>query len=321
MEIELTDITKRFGSTVALDDVSLQLSGNVNLLLGSNGSGKTTIINLIAGLSFPNNGTLVIDGAEYGSKKKRAWRNATERVRKKSTFWLDKPGLPQSLSGKDLLKFESKKNGGKSDSFDELLEKTFPSSLDLNKPISSYSSGMQQKLGIISTLVGSPELVVWDEPTAALDATSRKTVARLAKDYASRNGTKFLIASHIPGDFEGVADWIGLMQLGRMLKCGSISELSASDSGDNVDYEITTDKAREVAGMLFERGLARSVSIVDSKGGEEGSEDLKFLAVRVSKEFEEATVARLAHEEIGAKEFKVRKREKSITELYMESLS
>ena len=303
MEIELTNVTKRFGSTTAVDNVSIQLSGRINLLLGSNGSGKTTLINLLAGLAYPNRGILRLNGSEYDGRNRKAWRNGTETLRKKSRFWLDKSGLPQPLTGRELLLFELNKEREDLHSFKGLVESSFGSSVDLDKPISTYSSGMQQKLGLMATLIGNPEFVVWDEPTASLDATSRSVVARLAKDFASQ-GTKFLIASHIPGDFEGVADWVGLMRLGQLLKCGNLSDLS----NDSIEYAIATDKPLPIAGRLLELGMARSVSVDDGS-----------IAVKATGEFNEAKVALLS-KEYGATQLTIRRRQKSITELYMEAL-
>jgi ABC-2 type transport system ATP-binding protein len=317
LEIEISNLTKYFGSTLAVDNVSAHFSGKINLLLGPNGSGKSTLINLLAGLSYPNSGTLKIDGHEYDGKNRRLWRKVTEEQRKKSTFWLDKPGLPQTLTGKELLKFERgdyhARNSALTPSFEDVLRSSFgSSSLDLDKPISSYSSGMQQKLGIIASLIGDPEFVVWDEPTAALDATSRKIVAKLAKDYAVK-GTKFLIASHIPGDFEGVVDWVALMQLGKLVKSGKLSDISAEEW--EKDYVITTEKSPQLAEKLLELGWVESVSVAKMN-----SNGTRRVSIRANDNFDEGKVAILAREELGSSQFSLEKKQKTITDLYLEVL-
>jgi ABC-2 type transport system ATP-binding protein len=313
LEIELEGVTKHFGSTMAVDNVNLRLTGKVNLLLGSNGSGKSTLINLLAGITYPNNGILRFAGSEYNAKSKKSWRIGTERLRNKARFWLDKPGLPASLSGRDLLKFESGQAGNKSnadrDILEELVQNSFGSSVDLDKPISSYSSGMQQKLGIMATLIGEPQIVVWDEPTATLDATSRAIVARLAKEYSTK-GTIFLIASHIPGDFEGIADWVGLMRLGQLVKSGKLSELSSSQTSSR-DYVISTDRPSQIASRLTDLGLANCVSI-DSKRS--------LLSLKATEDFAMKDVEEIA-KRAGASYATIRKREMSMTELYLEALA
>lgn len=308
MDIEVANASKRFGSTLALDNVTIRLAGRINLLLGSNGSGKSTLINLLAGVTYPNKGILRFDGSEYDGRSRKVWRSGTERLRKKSRFWLDKPGLPQPMTGAELLKFQSNDDSriDHSSELKQLVQSSFGSSVDLEKPISSYSSGMQQKLGIMATLVGRPEFVVWDEPTAALDATSRRTVARLAKEYASE-GTKFLIASHIPGDFEGITDWIGLMTLGQLKRSGNLSELS--DSGSD-SYIIITDKPSQLAGKLLEWGMASSASVEGTR-----------VVVKATEKFEEKNVTSLAKEELGATRVELTRRQKSVGELYMETLA
>lgn len=313
MEIELANVTKHFGSTIAVDDVSFRLSGRINLLLGSNGSGKSTLINLLAGLSFPDKGALRLDGSEYVATKKKVWRKGTERLRASSRFWLDKPGLPSPMSGRELLQFESdqmlEKGDDRGPSFEELILNSFGSSVDLDKPISGYSSGMAQKLGIMATLIGRPEFVVWDEPTAALDATSRAVVAQLAKEFAQR-GTTFLIASHIPGDFEGIADWIGLMKLGRLVKKGNLGELTESDQ-TGLDYIIATDLPRQLASKLLGLGLVSSVTLDEEKS---------LISLKATGKFDEDEIKDIA-KEVGANYATFRKRQKSITELYLEALA
>lgn len=317
MDIELSNLTKNFGSTVAVDNVSLALTGKINLLLGSNGSGKSTLINLLAGLAFPNKGTLKLDGSEYNATIKKQWRKGTERLRSKAKFWLDKPGLPQPMTGRDLLKFESNQTKKKRKEDDDkngrelevLIQNSFGTTVDLDKPISSYSSGMQQKLGIMATLIGNPEFVVWDEPTAALDAISRGVVARLAKEFAAR-GTIFLIASHIPGDFEGIADWIGLMRLGHLVKNGNLRDLNGSDY-DCRDYIVSTDRPVQLASRLLDLGLATTVSL-----DEEKSE----VSLKATEKFDPQKVNDLAKDSYAGHAV-VRKRERSITELYLEALA
>lgn len=290
--------------------MSISLTGKINILLGSNGSGKSTIINILAGLTYPNSGTLKLDGSEYDGSNKRTWASATGELRRRSRFWLDKPGLPLPLTGRELLRFDRHEEDDDPILPIDDLSGSFDFSADLDKSISSYSSGMQQKLGIIATLIGRPQFVVWDEPTAALDAISRATVARLAKDYASQ-GTKFLIASHIPGDFDGVADWVGLLRLGKLLKAGNLSQLSNSESSD---YVIRTDRPSQVAGRLVELGMARSVSVEEENGH-------GVITAKATENFDEGRVAQLAKEEFGAAQFSVSRRQRSITELYMEALA
>lgn len=306
-------MTKHFGSTVAVNDVSLNLSGKINLLLGSNGSGKSTFINLLAGLAFPDKGTLSFDDAVYDAKSKKEWRKGTEKLRNRARFWLEKPGLPQPMTGRDLLKFESgqpeKKNDNGTHELEKLAQNSFGSTVDLDKPISSYSSGMQQKLGIMATLIGEPELIVWDEPTATLDATSRAIVARLSNEFAAK-GVTFLIASHIPGDFEGIADWIGLMKLGQLSRSGTLSELSNSDS-ESHDYIISTDRPSLIASRLMELGLVDSVSM-----GERNSS----ISLSATEKLEKKDIEEIA-KQIGASYAIIQMRQKSITELYLESLA
>jgi ABC-type multidrug transport system ATPase subunit len=109
LDIALSGITRRFGSTVALDDVSLEFRGRVNLVLGTNGSGKSTLINIIAGVTYPQKGSLAFGTKELRSSDRRAWRRGIEGARAKMGFILDKPGYPTYVDGVELLEWASSK--------------------------------------------------------------------------------------------------------------------------------------------------------------------------------------------------------------------
>jgi len=246
--IALSGITKRFGSTIALDDVSLDFGGQVNLVLGTNGSGKSTLINIIAGVTYPQKGILTLGTSELRSSDRRGWRRGIEAARAGMGFMLDKHGYPTYLDGIELLEWASSK-------WDADWTGRIAQKLDMNaflhRPIGGYSSGMAQKLGLGTSVVSRPKVVLWDEPTANLDAPTRRSVSGLIEELA-KEGTTFVIASHTPADFEGVADWMCVMRLGRVVVSGMIKDLSAGSAR----LIIESDHPSLLAAEALRSGLA-----------------------------------------------------------------
>lgn len=257
MDLAFKGISKRFGATKALDNISADLSGKVCVLLGSNGSGKTTLINCLCGLTIPQKGMLEFDGEKYDASDGSQWRHGTERIRRKSGFSGDKLGVPGSYTGRELMDWTARAGNGKVDAgwIDHVVEVLDMKSYIGNR-LSGYSSGMMQKASIATSLMGQPEIVFWDEPTSNMDARGRRQVTDLVAEL-SQNGVKFVIATHIPAEFEGLVDWAGVMILGRFVRAGSVSELV---QGSN-EYEVVTDDPRLFASRLIETGIGIQVSI------------------------------------------------------------
>lgn len=295
------DITKRFGSTLALDSVTLEFSGRVNLVLGTNGSGKSTLINIIAGVTYPQGGTLLLNGVELHSRNRRAWRQGIEVARTKMGFMLDKPGYPTYLEGAELLEWASETTDG---AWTTNLSQRLDMGAFLNRTIGGYSSGMTQKLGLASSVVTKPEFVLWDEPTANLDAPTRRAVATLIGELSGK-GTAFIIASHTPTDFEGIADWMCVMRLGRVVKSGMIRDLSV----DSARLIIESDQPSLLSAEALRAGLATGVEVRGETTELEASGAVDAAAVR--------KLAASVHVQIRSMEVKP----KTVRELYAEAIA
>lgn len=255
MDIALSGITKKFGSTVALEDVSLDFRGRVDLVLGTNGSGKSTLINIIAGVTYPQRGSLTFGSNELRSSDRRGWRRGVEAARETTGFMLDKPGYPAYLDGKEMLAWASSVN-------DEAWITYVTHSLGMvdfiDRRIGGYSSGMAQKLGLATSMISKPRVILWDEPTANLDAPTRRKVAGLIGDLA-REGTTFIIASHTPADFEDVADWMCVMRLGKVVRSGMIKDLSCGSAR----LLIESDQSSQISAEAIRAGLATKAEVSD----------------------------------------------------------
>ena len=301
MDIALSGITKKFGSTWALDDVSLDFRGRVNLVLGTNGSGKSTLINVIAGVTYPQKGTLTLGTKELRSSDRRGWRRGVEAARARMGFMLDKPGYPAYLDGVELLEWASSKRdpdwAGK-------IAQRLDMIAFLHKAIGGYSSGMTQKMGLGTSIISRPEVVLWDEPTANLDAPTRRSVSGLIGELAG-GGTSFIIASHTPADFEDVADWMCVMRLGKVVMSGMIKDLSAGSAR----LIVESDYSSLLAAEALRSGVAVRAEVRDGHAELEtrGSTDVDVV--------HKIAVA------VGAEVRSIQVKPKSASELYAEAIA
>lgn len=192
--IEFDKISKKFGKTAVLKDVSFMMEkGEACGFSGRNGSGKTMIFKILAGLVLPDSGAVFYNG-ENLTKGRKFISGAG--------LLLETPGFIPHYSGLKNLSVLNDLGGGKAskEEMRALMEK-FGLDPKNKKPVRAYSMGMRQKLGIVQAVMGSPELIILDEPMNGLDEKSIPPV----RDYLSelnKKGATILIASHIKEDIE-----------------------------------------------------------------------------------------------------------------------
>jgi len=216
--VKTVELTKRFGHTLALAGLSMTVPrGEVFGFLGPNGAGKTTAVKLLLGLLKPSSGEGWLLGRPVGDLRTRrrigylpelfryqGWLSAAEVL----ALHCELAPLPRS-SWKDEI-------GG-------TLE-TVGLSDRANDRVSTFSKGMQQRLGLGAALLGEPELVFLDEPTSALDPVGRHDVREIIRGLASR-GTAVFLNSHLLSEVEQVCDRVAVVDHGRVIASGTMDEL------------------------------------------------------------------------------------------------
>lgn len=205
---------KQYGAVTALDGVDLDVpAGSVFGLLGPNGAGKTTLIRLLLGLARPDAGTATVFGGPPASTH--------------IGHLPDVPTLYPWMTGREWLDFAHALVVGKGTPHSaELLD--LAGLPDSAQRIGGYSRGMRQRLGVVSTLIGAPRLLVLDEPTSALDPIGRRDVLDLVAKLRGR--ATVLLSTHALADVELVCDHAAVLASGRLLASGSIADLRARKS-------------------------------------------------------------------------------------------
>ncbi|HFI0627028.1 TPA: ABC transporter ATP-binding protein, partial [Streptococcus suis] len=213
--LSITNIKKSFGENLVLDDINLSIAENDFYgLVGKNGAGKTTLINIIAGINKPDKGSIVF----YDQKN-------VETIKKRIGLMPDSEGLYKNITGYEFLKYMGKlKKINLSDvQITDLLEKVYleaPKSLT----IKNYSFGMKKKLAIAQTLIGSPELLILDEPTSGVDPESAVYLRQLFKNIHNE-GKTILITSHNLSEIEKLCNKVSLLDKGKFIVSGELSSI------------------------------------------------------------------------------------------------
>lgn len=251
--IRTEGLVKWYGEVEALDGLDLRCAGRINGLVGPNGAGKSTTILILLGLVQPTEGSASVLGLDC--------RRSSLMIRKRVGVLHEKPRFPQQVTGSRFLRYVMRFRqieGDETDVVTNLLNE-----LDLgsagNRAIGTYSAGMVQRLGLAQALIGNPELVILDEPTANLDPMGRISVLQRIKQLSQDKGVRFLVSTHILPELERVCDWVSIVNLGRVVDQGTVGDLLARYTGGV--YQVETDHPQLLAKTLASDSTASVLSL------------------------------------------------------------
>jgi len=207
--LRVAGLTKHFGDVVAVEGLDLDVRrGEVLGFLGPNGAGKSTTVGMILGLIAPTAGRI-----EF---------TAVSRTRIGAI--IEGPAFYPYLSGRDNLRALALAFGGVPSGRVDALLRTVGLADHARRRYKTYSTGMKQRLGIASTLLCDPELVILDEPTNGLDPAGQHEVRALIPALA-REGRSVILASHLLHEVEQICDHVAILRRGRLLHEGPVDEL------------------------------------------------------------------------------------------------
>jgi ABC-2 type transport system ATP-binding protein len=257
-------LRKRYGRQVALDGLDLSVPGGVVYgFLGPNGAGKTTTMRILTGLIHADQGTVELLGKPFGRGKRRHLFDVGALI--------ESPSFYPFLSGRENLRAVAAAGAPvPKGRVDELLDLVGLGSRARDK-VSGYSLGMKQRLGIAAALLSDPRLLLLDEPANGLDPAGIVGMRDTLKALAAQGKTIF-VSSHILGEVQQLADVVGIIAEGKLVREGTIGELLA---GEGV-VRVRVAEA-EIAGArtILER-LAGAEAVSQPAAGEPG-----WLAVRM----------------------------------------
>ena len=262
--IEAFDLTKTYGSTIALESVSFEVHEGVTGLLGPNGAGKSTAIKLFLGLIRPTSGSAEVLGM-------RPYENVESRAR--LGYMPEHDALPGNVTASEFLMHMAQVSGlppayARTRAADILRHVGLDE--ERYRPIGEYSTGMKQRVKLAQSLVHDPILVLLDEPTAGLDPGGREEMLDLISRTGRQFGISIMLSTHLMGDVERSADHIIVLEGGRVAEQGEISQFTQDT--ETLLLEVD-DRREEVATALAARGVEatdqRGVFVIEQAGDKE----------------------------------------------------
>lgn len=230
--IETKKLTKRYKDFVAVDNLSLNVrKGSIYGFLGPNGAGKSTTMKMLLGLTQPTSGEFKVDEKNISSHRMEILSEVGSLI--------EAPSYYSNLTGRENLEVVRK--------ILKLPKSSVNEALDLvgllefgDRLVKKYSLGMKQRLGLASALLGKPSILILDEPTNGLDPSGTHEMRKLIKELPQKLNCTVLISSHLLSEIELIADDVGILNHGRLLYEGSMSNLrshvhSLGLNGDNLE--------------------------------------------------------------------------------------
>lgn len=224
MIIQTRGLTKKYRGRFAVDHLDLDIEkGDIYGFLGPNGAGKTTTIRMLLGLIQPTEGSIRIFGRELHKDKLAILRWIGSLV--------EYPSYYGHLNAVDNLEAIRRILGTPKSRIDEVLEIVSLTS-ESRRPVKGYSLGMKQRLGIAASLLGSPDLLILDEPTNGLDPAGIHEIRELIISMPAQYGITVLVSSHLLGEVEQMANRVGIIREGQMVFQDTIQNLRLQASHD-----------------------------------------------------------------------------------------
>jgi ABC-2 type transport system ATP-binding protein len=252
--IRTRGLTKRYGSLTAVDNLNLEVyPGEIFGLLGQNGAGKTTTILMLLGLTEPTSGHARVIGLDPAREPRL--------VKRRVGYLPDAVGFYGGLTGRQNLRYTARLNGLRGAAAESAIDDVLAQvGLDdrADDLVETYSRGMRQRLGIADALVKTPDVLVLDEPTTAIDPLGVVEILDLLRTLVHERGLAILLSSHLLTQVQSVCDRIGIFAAGRLIGQGSVEELAATFGDGSATIEVglelvddaQVDRATEVLGAL-----------------------------------------------------------------------
>ncbi len=241
--IEVSHLTKKYGSRLAVDDVSFTVEdGQIYGLLGPNGAGKSTIMNILTGYLSATSGQVAVAGHPLPEEADAA---------KACVGYLpEQPPLYPEMTVQEYLDFAAELKGvKKAERKEQVLKAARRTGLEAVLPrlIRSLSKGYRQRVGIAQALLGSPKLIILDEPTVGLDPAQVIEIRKLIRELGRAHTV--ILSSHILSEVQAVCQKVLVLSKGKLAASGTLEELTAGGKSlEEVFLELTGGEPEEIAG-------------------------------------------------------------------------
>jgi len=273
--IETRGLTKTYGTVRALDGLDLSIPrGGVYGVLGPNGAGKSTLFRILLGLIRPTDGTATIMNGPVGD---------IAHMRLTGSM-IETPRYPPYMTARQVLRWLALEHGIAGTADIPLWLDRVGLSEAADRKVRGFSVGMMQRLGVAAALISKPELIILDEPTSGMDPPGIQEMRALIRSLAHDDGLTVILASHQLLEVQRVCDRVAILNKGRLVREGAVSELTAvgerlrltlSPIGDamivlgdkgSVDGDVVlADIKRHEAPDLFRALIKKGVDVTEAR--------------------------------------------------------
>ena len=223
--IETKALCKQYGPHTAVDHVELHVpQGCVYGFIGPNGAGKSTTMKMLLGLIHPTAGRVRLLGQELTEKSRLPLLRQTGSL-------IESPAGYLHLTAQENLEIVADLKGVPHKDIGRVLDIVHLTQ-DRSRRVGQYSLGMKQRLGIAMALLGSPKLLILDEPTNGLDPAGIQEMRALIRNMPAATGATVLISSHLLGEMEQMVEQVGIIDHGHILFEGPLTELQRHSRGN-----------------------------------------------------------------------------------------
>ena len=263
--IETRALTKTYGAVHALDGLTLSIpKGGVYGILGPNGAGKSTLFRILLGLIRPTEGEAIVMGGAIGDA----------RASRRMGSMIETPRFPPFMTARQVLVWLSTAHGLKPDAArtSAWLERVGLSEA-ADRKVRGFSVGMLQRLGVAIALITEPELIILDEPTSGMDPPGIQEMRALIRSLSDHDGITVVLASHQLLEVQRVCDRVAIMNKGKLVREGSVSELTTS--GERL--RLSVKPSEKVLQVLGAKGSMEGSAVIAAIPRNEGPALLKAL--------------------------------------------
>ena len=254
--IEVKNVTKKYGSFVAVDDISFTIKdGEVVGFLGPNGAGKSTTMNMITGYIEQTDGNIIVDGFDTIKKSKKA--------KKEIGYMPEGVPLYTDLTVKEFVTYMAElrkvERKAKKEKVQEVLKETGLDQMQ-NKLIKNLSRGQKQRVSLAGTLVADPKILILDEPTVGLDPKQITEIRSIIKNLGKKHTV--ILSSHILSEVSQICDRVIIINKGKIVAVDTPENLEKKVSDNNIVYVTVEDKEGKVASMKEKIAGIKEIKLV-----------------------------------------------------------
>ena len=288
LAIDINQLTKKYGDFQAVNNVSLRVrKGEIFALLGPNGAGKTTTVEILEGHRSKTSGQVKVLGMDPSE-------NSTE-FRSRVGIVLQETGIEQYLTAVEILEqftnfYESPR------SISELLEMTGLRE-DKDKRVKKLSGGQKRRLDVAIGLCGNPDLLFLDEPTTGFDPSARRAFWDMIKNLKT-DGTTVVLTTHYMEEAEYLADTVALMNHGKLVSQGSLSDLKISNNQTSITFKFDESPTKLPADIQEISKISEGMVLINTESPTAVLADLTGWAISEGIELKNLEVSRQTLEEI-----------------------